>query len=71
MEIGVPELYNRLQEFSWMPLVEALQNGVLFLVRELYAILLTVLWDDLYPTIRIRGVDIPIDASTINEVLGF
>lgn len=37
--------------------------------RVFYAILLVIIWDDPNPTIYIHGVDVPVDAAIINEVL--
>lgn len=39
------------------------------LSRGVYAILLTIIWDSPNPTIHIRGVDVPVDAWTVNEVV--
>ena len=37
---------------------------------EFYAHLPTVIWDSLYPTIHIRGVDVPADARSVNIAFG-
>ncbi|KAH0685633.1 hypothetical protein KY289_018543 [Solanum tuberosum] len=55
-------------EFGWAPLTEAPQTARADWVREFYAILPTIHWDDPHPLIRIRGVDIPLNAIAINEV---
>uniref|UniRef100_M1D8X6 Putative plant transposon protein domain-containing protein n=1 Tax=Solanum tuberosum TaxID=4113 RepID=M1D8X6_SOLTU len=54
----------------WMgTLTEAPPDARSTWVKEFYAILPTVRWDDSYPVIRIRGVDIPLNATAINEAL--
>lgn len=38
-------------------------------VREFYVILFILLWDDLNPTIHIKGVDVSMNVFNINEDL--
>uniref|UniRef100_M1DAW6 Putative plant transposon protein domain-containing protein n=1 Tax=Solanum tuberosum TaxID=4113 RepID=M1DAW6_SOLTU len=49
--------------------VDSPTPNVISKVREFYVILPTVRWDDPHPSIRIPGVDIPMNATTINKVL--
>lgn len=67
---ATPNFYNRLHEFSLMPLVEAPRDMVSGWLRELYVSLSTVLWEDTNPTIHTQGVDVPMSATIFNEVLG-
>uniref|UniRef100_M1DAE6 Putative plant transposon protein domain-containing protein n=1 Tax=Solanum tuberosum TaxID=4113 RepID=M1DAE6_SOLTU len=64
-----PTFYARLVEFGWIPLTEAPPDARSTWVREFYAIMPTVQWDDPHPVIRIKGVDIPLNATAINEAL--
>uniref|UniRef100_A0A0V0ICV9 Putative ovule protein n=1 Tax=Solanum chacoense TaxID=4108 RepID=A0A0V0ICV9_SOLCH len=64
-----PAFYARLVEFGWVPLTEALSDACSTWVREFYAILPTLRWDDSHPVIRIIEVDIPLNATAINESL--
>ncbi|KAH0699045.1 hypothetical protein KY284_013260 [Solanum tuberosum] len=64
-----PVFYARVMEFGWTPLTEATSDARSPWVREFYAILPTVQRDDPHPAIRNRGVDIPLNATTINEAL--
>lgn len=50
-------------------MIEASLDACSTWVREFYAILATVHWDESDSVISIRGVEIPIYATTINEVL--
>lgn len=50
---AVIEFYTRLQEFNWISLVGATRDEVSGWVKEFYAILPTLLWDDPHPIICI------------------
>uniref|UniRef100_M1DP76 Putative plant transposon protein domain-containing protein n=1 Tax=Solanum tuberosum TaxID=4113 RepID=M1DP76_SOLTU len=69
LEEKAPAFYARLMEFGWAPLTEPLPDARSTWVNEFYAILPTVRWDEPHPIIRIRGVDIPLNATIINEAL--
>lgn len=55
--------------FIWAPLKESPPASRSPWMRDLYAILPIVGWDDPHLTIRIRGVDIPLNASLFNDAL--
>uniref|UniRef100_M1DDM1 Putative plant transposon protein domain-containing protein n=1 Tax=Solanum tuberosum TaxID=4113 RepID=M1DDM1_SOLTU len=64
-----PAFHARLMEFRWVPLTEAPPVARADWVREFYDILPTVRWDDPHPIICIQGVDIPLNATALNEAL--
>lgn len=61
--------YALLMGFRWAPLKESPPASRSPWMRDLYAILPIVGWDDPHLTIRIRGVDIPLNASLFNDAL--
>ncbi|KAH0699046.1 hypothetical protein KY284_013261 [Solanum tuberosum] len=63
--------YASLMKFEWTPLTEAPPDARSTWVRKFYAILPTVQWDDFHPIFRIWRVDIPLNATIINEALEF
>ncbi|KAH0722368.1 hypothetical protein KY290_005044 [Solanum tuberosum] len=69
LEEKEPAFYARLVEFGWVPLTDAPPDARSTWVREFYAILPTVQWDDFHSVICIKGVDIPLNATAINEAL--
>lgn len=58
-------------EFGLDPLNDDLPDACSIWVKEFYVILPIVHWQDPYLVIRVWGVDIPLNCTTINNVLGF
>lgn len=56
-------------EFGWLPLTEAPQDAHYKWGRDFYDIFHTISWDDPHPIIHVRVVNVPLNATTINEVL--
>ena len=61
--------YAHLVEFEWLPLTKAPPDARSTWVRKLYSILPIVCLEGPYLVIRVWGVDIPLNTTTINEVM--
>lgn len=62
-----PTFYSLIQKFGWGPLLVAPLFSQVWWAQEFYALLPTVQWDSPNPTIHIRGVDILVDARSVNN----
>ncbi|KAH0687963.1 hypothetical protein KY290_016988 [Solanum tuberosum] len=69
LEEKAPAFYARLMKFGWLHLTDTPLAARADWVREFYAILPTIRWDDPHPILYIREVHIPLNATAINEVL--
>ncbi|KAH0722512.1 hypothetical protein KY290_005161 [Solanum tuberosum] len=56
LEEKAPTFHACLMEFGWAPLTKVSPDA-------------RSTWDDSHPVIRIQGVDIPLNATTVNEAL--
>ena len=69
MEEKASAFYARLVKFGWLPLTEAPPECPLYLCEGVLCYPSTICWDVPYQVIRFRGVDIPLNITTINEEL--
>lgn len=70
VEDGLLSFTTQLKVFRWEMMVDSIPKGNLAWVHIFYVILFIVEWLVPLPTIMIREINIPIDVTTINKVLG-